>query len=208
LRNYLLRLGWSHGDDEIISSEQAIEWFDIGAVGRAPARFDFAKLDSLNGYYIRAAADDRLVALVAPRLEETLGRPLSEAEIGRLREALPELKLRPKTLVELAANARFLVMPRPIRPDGKAAKLLTPETRRLLAELLERLRTREWHPERLEHEIRGFADEKGIKLGSVAQPLRAALTGSLASPGIFFVMKVLGREESLGRIADAAAPPG
>src|SRR5690348_5298949 len=141
LRNYLLRLGWSHGDDEIISTEQAIEWFDIDAVGRAPARFDFAKLGNLNGHYIRAAGDDRLVALIAPRLEQMLGRRLTEIEVGRLREAMPELKLRPKTLVELAANARFLVASRPIPLDDKAAKLLTSETRRLLAELLARLRS-------------------------------------------------------------------
>jgi len=208
LRNYLLRLGWSHGDDEIISTEQAIEWFDIGAVGRAPARFDFAKLDNLNGHYIRAAEDERLVALIAPRLEKLVGRPLTDIELGRLREAMPELKLRPKTLSELAANARFLVAPRPIRLDDKAAKLLTPEARRLLADLIDRLRGGEWQPERLEDEIRAFADEKGTKLGSVAQPLRAVLTGSLASPGIFVVMKILGREESLGRIADAAGSAG
>jgi glutamyl-tRNA synthetase len=208
LRNYLLRLGWSHGDDEIISTEQAIEWFDIGAVGRAPARFDFAKLDNLNGHYIRAAEDERLVALVAPRLEKLVGKPLTDIELGRLREAMPELKLRPKTLTELAANARFLIAPRPIRLDDKAAKLLTPEARRLLADLIDRLRGAEWQPERLEDEIRAFADEKGTKLGSVAQPLRAVLTGSLASPGIFVVMKILGREESLGRIDDAAGSAG
>jgi glutamyl-tRNA synthetase len=210
LRNYLLRLGWSHGDDEIISTEQAIEWFDIGAVGRAPARFDFAKLDNLNGHYIRAAIDDWLVGRIAVDLERVLGRQLSEGEHGRLLKAMPELKLRPKTLVELAANASFLVAPRPIQPDDKAAKLLTPEARRLLGELLLRLKGAEWQPEWLEEEIRSFADERGIKLGSVAQPLRAALTGSVASPGIFIVMEILGRDETLGRIADAAerAPPG
>jgi glutamyl-tRNA synthetase len=208
LRNYLLRLGWSHGDDEIISTEQAVAWFDIGAVGRAPARFDFAKLDNLNGHYIRAAEDDRLAALVAPRLEEALGTPLTDIEFERLREAMPELRLRPKTLVELAANARFLVAPRPIRPDDKAERLLTSDARRLLADLLERLGGVEWRPEGLEAEIRAFAEQKGTKLGSIAQPLRAALTGSLASPGIFVVMKVLGREESLGRIADAAGSTG
>jgi glutamyl-tRNA synthetase len=207
LRNYLLRLGWSHGDDEIISTEQAIEWFDIDAVGRAPARFDFAKLDNLNGHYIRAADDERLVAQVTSRLEKLVA-PLTDIDLGRLREAMPELKLRPKTLVELAANARFLVAPRPIRPDDKAAKLLTPDARRLLAELLERLDGAEWQPERLEEEVRALADQLGTKLGSIAQPLRAALTGSLASPGIFVVMKILGREESLGRIADAAGAAG
>ena len=205
LRNYLLRLGWSHGDDEIITTEQAIEWFEIDAVGRAPARFDFAKLDNLNGHYIRVAGDDRLAALVAERLEKTLGHPLSETERGRLRRAMPELKLRPKTLVELTANARFLVAPRPIRPDEKAEKLLTSEARQLLAELLPGLDRAEWRREALESEIRSFAAQKGTKLGAVAQPLRAALTGSVASPGIFEVMQVLGRDETLGRIADAAA---
>src|SRR5205085_2866451 len=134
LRNYLLRLGWSHGDDEIISTEQAIEWFDIDAVGRAPARFDFAKLDNLNGHYIRAAEDERLVALIAPKLEKLVGKPLTDVELGRVREAMPELKLRPKTLAELAANARFLVAPRPIRLDEEAARLLTPDARRLLVD--------------------------------------------------------------------------
>ncbi|MGC2200872.1 MAG: glutamate--tRNA ligase [Stellaceae bacterium] len=204
LRNYLLRLGWSHGDDEIISTEEAIRWFDLNAVGRAPARFDFAKLDNLNGHYIRAAENTRLVEFVAERLEEPLGRPLSENERRRLLAAMPELKLRPKTLAELAANARFLVAPRPLQPDDKAARLLTPKARRLLSELLQRLRGVEWRPERLEQEIRVFADEKAEKLGSIAQPLRAALTGSTASPGIFVVMQVLGREESLARICDAA----
>src|SRR5713101_5627631 len=119
VRNYLLRLGGSHGDDEIISSEQAIAWFDIDAVGRAPARFDFAKLDNLNGHYIRVAEGGRLVTLVAEKLEKAFGRTLSETERTRLLQAMPELKLRPKTLVELAANARFLVTPRPIGPDEK-----------------------------------------------------------------------------------------
>jgi len=146
--------------------------------------------------------------LVAPRLAKLVGKPLADIELGRLREAMPELKLRPKTLVELAANAGFLVAPRPIRLDDKAAKLLTPDARQLLTDLLDRLRAPEWQPERLEDELRAFADQKGTKLGSVAQPLRAALTGSLASPGIFIVMKILGREESLGRIADAAGSVG
>jgi glutamyl-tRNA synthetase len=204
LRNYLLRLGWSHGDDEIISTEEAVAWFDLDAVGRAPARFDFAKLDNLNGHYIRAADDRRLAALLGERLEKTLGHPFSETEHGRLLEAMPELKLRPKTLVELAANARFLVAARPLQPDDKAARLLTPEARCILAELLEPLKDVEWRSETLEEKIRSFADERGVKLGSIAQPLRAALTGSAASPGIFMVMEVLGRQETLERIADAA----
>ncbi len=132
LRNYLLRLGWSHGDDEIISTEEAIQWFDLDAVGRAPARFDFAKLDNLNGHYIRAADNERLVALVAEWLERTLSQKLSDVRCDRLLRAMPELKLRPKTLAELAANAGFLVASRPIVPDAKAVKLLSPEARALL----------------------------------------------------------------------------
>jgi glutamyl-tRNA synthetase len=206
LRNYLLRLGWSHGDEEIISTDQAITWFDIDAVGRAPARFDFAKLDNLNAHYIRLAEDDRLVAMVAEQLEKNFGGSLSETERTRLERAMPELKLRPKTVAELAANARFLVTPRPIRPGEKAAKLLTEEARRLLGELAPRLDGVAWRADTLEERIREFAEEKAMKLGTVAQPLRAALTGSAASPGIFVVMEVLGREETLGRIADAVSP--
>jgi glutamyl-tRNA synthetase len=206
LRNYLLRLGWSHGDDEFIPTEEAIAWFDLDAVGRAPARFDFAKLDNLNGHYIRSADDARLVALVAGRLEQALGTPLTETGRDRLLRAMPELKLRPKTLAELAANARFLATPRPIPMDDKAARLLTPQARCLLAALAPALDPLGWHAVALEERVRSFAEEQGEKLGAVAQPLRAALTGSLASPGIFFVMEVLGREETLGRVADAAEP--
>jgi glutamyl-tRNA synthetase len=204
LRNYLLRLGWSHGDDEIISTDEAIRWFDLDAVGRAPARFDFAKLDNLNGHYIRSVDDARLVALVAERLEPELGQLLTEADRNRLLRAMPELKLRPKTLAELAANARFLVAKRPIHPEDKAAKLLTPEARRLLAALRAALDRSEWQPQSLEDRVRAFAAENKMQLAAVAQPLRAALTGSSASPGIFAVMEVLGRQETLDRIADAA----
>jgi glutamyl-tRNA synthetase len=207
VRNYLMRLGWSHGDDEIISTEQAIQWFDLDAVGRAPARFDFAKLDNLSGHYIRIAADERLSDLVAQRLEKILGQPLSGSHRARLLRAMPELKLRPKTLADLAANAVFLVKPRPIRADERASKLLTSETRRRLAALLQLLDRTAWQSAALEACIREFAAEHRINLASVAQPLRAALTGSTASPGIFEVMEVLGREETLGRIADAVNLP-
>jgi glutamyl-tRNA synthetase len=203
MRNYLLRLGWSHGDDEIISTEQAIGWFDLDAVGRAPARFDFARLDNLNGHYIRTAANERLSDLVADRLQKVLGKPLSESHRARLLRAMPELKMRPKTLAELAANSLFLVKPRPIGADEKAAKLPTPDAGNLLRALLQHLDRSAWHASALEECVREFAAKNGIKLGSVAQPLRAALTGSTASPGIFEVMAVLGREETLGRIADA-----
>jgi len=207
LRNYLLRLGWSHGDDEIISTEQAIEWFDLSGIGRAPAQFDFAKLDSINAHYIREADDARLLGLVAERLETEFGRPLSQTERERLLKAMPGLKPRAKTIVELAEKARFYVAPRPIHPAPDAAKLLSGEARQLLTALEDALADAEWEAAPLEQKLRDFATAKGVKLGTVAQPLRAALTGTTASPGIFEVMEVLGREEALGRIADAALEP-
>ena len=205
LRNYLVRLGWSHGDDEIISAEQAIEWFDLDGIGKAPAQFDFAKLDSINAHYIREADDARLLSLVAERLEAEFGRPLSAIERERLLNAMPGLKPRGKTIVELAEKARFYVAPRPIRPAPDAAKLLTGQARGLLYALEHDLAQAEWRAEPLEQKLRDFAVAKGVKLGSIAQPLRAALTGTTASPGIFEVMELLGRDETLGRIADAAA---
>jgi len=204
LRNYLLRLGWSHGDDEIISTEQAIEWFDLAGIHKSPAQFDFAKLDSVNAHYIREADDARLVELVATRLETELSHKLSDGDRDRLLRAMPALKPRAKTLVELAEKARFYVAPRPIHPAADAAKLLTPDARLLLGELSQGLGGVDWQVGALEARLRDFVGEKGIKLGAVAQPLRAALTGSLASPGIFEVMDVLGREETLARLADAA----
>jgi glutamyl-tRNA synthetase len=208
VRNYLLRLGWSHGDDEIITTEDAIRWFDIADVGRAAARFDQAKLDNINAHYIRAADDRRLVELAAERLERTLGRPLAEFERDRLMRASPGLKPRAKTIVELADKAAFYVAERPLRPGADAAKALTAEARARLGALaadLVRCDDEAWTIEALEARVRGFADADGVKLGAVAQPLRAALTGSLASPGLFEVMEVLGREECLGRIEDAVA---
>jgi glutamyl-tRNA synthetase len=207
VRNYLLRLGWSHGDDEIISTEDAIRWFDIADVGRAAARFDQAKLDSINGHYIRETGDDGLVALVAARLEQEFGRPLSPGDRDRLLKAMPGLKPRARTIVELADKARFYVAPRPIRPGPDGAKVLTPEARARLAALVANLGSVEWCATPLEAALRDFAERDGSKLGAVAQPLRAALTGSLASPGIFEVMEVLGRDETLARIADASEMP-
>jgi len=208
LRNYLVRLGWSHGDDEIISTEDAIRWFDIKDVGRAAARFDPAKLDNVNAHYIREADDARLLALVAERLEAQLGRTLSEVERERLFKAMPGLKPRAKTIVELADKAWFYVAPRPIQPTPDAAKLLKPEARHLLGELAAYLNEAEWQAGALEQRLRDFADSKNVKFGAVAQPLRAALTGSTASPGIFEVMEALGQDESLGRITDAAGGAG
>ena len=202
LRNYLLRLGWGHGDDEIISTEQAIKWFDLDGVGRGPSRFDFAKLDNLNGHYLRQTDDARLAREVAARLG-VAGDPAIEP---RLAAGMAGLKARAKTLKELADNARFYTLKRPLMPDDKARALLTPDASRVLKELRGALAAAPtWIGADLEAEARGFAEAKAIKLGQVAQPLRAALTGSTTSPPIFEVMQVLGREETLGRIDDAIA---
>jgi glutamyl-tRNA synthetase len=198
LRNYLLRLGWSHGDDEIISTEQAIEWFGLDGLGKSPARFDFAKLAALNGHYIRAAADDRLVDLVGPRLGG-----MDEVPALRLRQAMPELKSRAKTLSELADISKFLVAKRPLPIDPKAHRTLDGAARRALRELHTALATADWREATLETLARDYAAREGLKLGAVAQPLRVALTGSLASPPLFTMMAILGREECLGRIEDA-----
>src|SRR5712671_2239937 len=208
LRNYLLRLGWGHGDDEIIATAQAIEWFDIDAVGRAPARFDFAKLANLNEHYIHEAPDARLASLLAPRLAPTLGQPLDGPQQARLLAGIPGLKPRAKTLVELADNARFYVERRPIAIDDKARALLGEDARRLLADLVPALAGAGWSAPALEAVVRGFAEGRGLKLGAVAQPLRAALAGSTSSPPIFEVMAVLGRDETLARLRDAGAKEG
>jgi glutamyl-tRNA synthetase len=203
LFNYLLRLGWGHGDDEIISREQAIAWFDLGAVGKGPSRFDMKKLENLNGHYIREASDGRLAGLVAPRLEPLLGRPLSSGEIERLTIAMPELKPRARDVNELAEGAAFLFRTRPLDFDEKAELLLSGDAPRLLARVYAVLTALdEWSAEATEAAVRGVAETAGVKLGQVAQPLRAALTGRATSPGIFDVLVLLGREESLARIAE------
>ncbi len=201
LRNYLLRLGWSHGDEETISTEQAIAWFDLGAIGRSPSRFDFTKLDNLNGHYLRLADDGRLAEDVLKRL----GLADSPELADRLRRAMPGLKARAKTAKELAENAAFYAAVRPIPLADKAKALLTPEGRALLGKLAATLAALgDWTAQGLEAAVRSFVETENVKLGQVAQPLRAALTGSATSPGIFDVMEVLGRTESLGRIADIA----
>lgn len=205
LRNYLLRLGWGHGDDEIISTEQAIAWFDLDGCGQSPSRFDFAKLDNLNAHYLREADDARLTALLAPLLEQRLGKAVDVQGLARVQRGMPGLKARAKTLVELADNALFYVKARPVVPDEKAAKLLTADARGLLGRLAKIFAAEAtWEEKALEEAVRRFAEAESLGLGKVAQPLRAALTGSTTSPGIFEVMAVLGREEALGRLEDQA----
>jgi glutamyl-tRNA synthetase len=203
LSNYLLRLGWGHGDAEIISREEATRWFDLAGVGRSPSRFDTKKLENLNGHYIREASDGRLAGLVAPRIERALGKVLSNDDIALLTRAMPELKPRAKDLNELTEAASFLYRTRPLDMDEKAASLLQGQAADLLALLHAALASApEWTHEATEQAVRGVSETAGVKLGQVAQPLRAALTGRATSPGIFDVLVLLGRDESLARIAD------
>jgi glutamyl-tRNA synthetase len=200
--NYLLRLGWGHGDDEIISREQAIEWFDLAGVGKSPSRFDLKKLENLNGYYIREADDARLADLVAARLPLAI----DTTQLDLLRRTMPFLKPRAANLNELAEGSVFLFAVRPLPIDADAAPLLAGDAPALLSQLHTALDAAEsWDTEVLENAVRQVAEDAGVKLGQVAQPLRAALTGKRTSPGIFDVLAVLGRDESLGRIADRMA---
>ena len=200
--NYLLRLGWGHGDDEIISRDQAIEWFDLDGVGRSPSRFDMKKLENLNGHYIREADDDRLAELVTARLDFT---PTPEQQ-DLLRRSMASLKPRAANLVDLASGTAFLFAVRPLPIDEDAAPLLAGDAPALLARVHAALDAAEsWDTGVLEEAVRRVAEEAAVKLGQVAQPLRAALTGRRTSPGIFDVLDLLGREESLRRIADHMA---
>jgi glutamyl-tRNA synthetase len=208
LRNYLVRLGWSHGDQEIFSTEEMIAAFDLPQIGRAPARFDFAKLESLNGHYIRQSGDAELLEAIDRLLPHIAdGSALAAKLTPRLREqwltAMPSLKERAKTLLDLIDGAHFLLADRPIPLDDKANALLTAEAKALLHDVAAELAVVEpWGAETTEQAVRTFAEHKGAKLGAVAQPLRAALTGRTTSPGIFEVLAVLGKAESLARIAD------
>jgi glutamyl-tRNA synthetase len=203
LFNYLLRLGWGHGDEEIISREDAVRWFDLPQVGRSPARFDTRKLENLNGHYLRASDPHRLASLIDHIIEGTLGRGLDADDIDRIAEAMPHLTPRAKDLNELADGALFLFRPRPLEMDDKAAALLEGGARDLLALVHQALSSLEsWCGEATEQAVREVSESQGVKLGQVAQPLRAALTGRATSPGIFDVLVLLGREESLARIGD------
>jgi len=200
LFNYLLRLGWGHGDQEEFTRDEAIAAFDLDGVGRSPSRFDIKKLQNLNGHYIREADDARLAALVAKRLGK-------DVDIALLEQAMPALKPRAKDIDELAQGAAFLFAKRPLELTDKASALLTDDARSLLANVAVRLRSEEgWTISALEANLKSYAEELGLGLGKLAQPLRAALTGQTTSPGIFDVLALLGREESLARI-DAQALP-
>ena len=202
INNYLLRLGWAHGDEEIISREQAIEWFDLPAVGKSAARFDFAKLENLNGHYIRQAEDKRLADLAARHIGN-----VDDAGLALLTAGMPGLKERAKTIVQLAESAAFYLN-RPTFPleIPKAAKLLTGDAPALLGEAADFLEGyQDWAEDSLQEALRVWAEERELGLGKIAQPMRAALTGSNISPSIFEIMVVLGKDESLARIRAAVA---
>ncbi|MDE2562485.1 MAG: glutamate--tRNA ligase [Sphingomonadales bacterium] len=206
LFNYLLRLGWGHGDEEIIAREQAVEWFDIGHVGKSPSRFDLKKLQNLNGHYIREADDARLAKLVAPRLAALTAGFVPARDLALLEAAMPVLKVRAADLNELAAGATFLFAQRPLTLAEKAQGLLTDDAKALLSAVSERLAAQnDWTLDGLEATLKAMAEERGLGLGKLAQPLRAALTGQTTSPGIFDVLFLLGTDESLARIRDQAA---
>lgn len=202
LRNYLLRLGWSHGDDEIISDTQARAWFDLEHVGQSPSRFDFAKLENLNGHYIRESDNARLATLVMERLKAMHPFPFVPEAEARLLKGMDGLKQRAKTIQELAESSLFYVHPRPLPFTEQATKLLNPA---LISQLLPLLESEsDWKAATLEAKVKQFAEQQAIKLGAIAQPLRAALSGSHVSPGIFEVMEVLEKEETLSRLREFA----
>lgn len=211
LRNYLVRLGWSHGDQEIFTTQEMIDAFDLPAIGRSAARFDFAKLESLNGHYIRQSDDHSLVTLLEDLLKYIPQGPAIAAKFddsirAKLTQAMPGLKERAKTLIELLDNAGFIFADRPLALDPKAQAVLTPETRQLIGRLRAALEdVSPWTAATTEAAMRAFAEQAGLKLGAVAQPLRVALTGRTTSPGIFDVLAVLGRDECLSRLADQSA---
>jgi glutamyl-tRNA synthetase len=200
LCNYLLRLGWGHGDAEVLDRDEAIRLFDLDGVGRAPSRMDYARLTNLNGIYIRQADDDRLTGEVLGRLAHRDDLALSGHAAGRIRALMPELKQRAKTLIELADAAAFLARPLPLPMEPKAAAVLTPEARIMLRQVAGALASTDFSPPAIDMALRDFAASTGRKLGQIAQPLRAALTGSTASPGIDATLAALGREEALARI--------
>ena len=211
MRNYLVRLGWSHGDQEIFTTDEMVAAFDLAHIGRSPARFDFAKLENLNGHYIRNTADADLVAAlesVLPHIAggDELARKLTPRLRTQLASAMPGLKERAKTLVELFEASRFIWADRPLAINEQAKALLKPDAKATLAGLLVDLENlKVWEPTDIETAVRGYAERAGLKLGSVAQPLRASLTGKTTSPPIFDVLVVLGRDESLARVRDQVA---
>jgi glutamyl-tRNA synthetase len=201
LRNYLLRLGWAHGDEEIISTQQATQWFTLEGIGKSPSRFDFTKLENLNGHYIRESDDAMLAGLVLPIIAQQ--HPVTAQGRARVEKGMKGLKQRAKTVVELAANATIYTAQRPIALNDKACAALNEDGKAVLRALLpDYTALADWSEAATQDVAKRYAETHAVKLGNVAQPLRIALSGSTISPGVFDMMEVLGKEESLARISD------
>ena len=205
MRNYLARLGWSHGDDEFFTDEQAKSWFELSGIGKSPARFDFKKLENICGQHIAATEDAALLRELLSFLDATGQSKPDDTKTALLARAMPALKERAKTFPELLEKAAFALSDRPIEPDEKAAKSLDAESRGILNELTPHLQNASWSRDELEQILNQFAEEKGTKFGRLAGPLRAALAGRSVTPSVFDMMLVLGREETLARLTDAAS---
>jgi glutamyl-tRNA synthetase len=202
MRNYLARLGWSHGDDEFFTDSQAMEWFDLGGIGKSPARLDFKKLDHLTGLHMSAAENAALLHELQAYRAAKGATPFSDSQVALLQDAIPLVKDKAKGFDQLLEKAYFVLASRPIEQDEKAAKALDDVSRGILRELTPRLQTATWSRTELEESVSALAQEHGLGLGKLAQPLRAALAGRMTSPSVFDMMLVLGREESLARIQD------
>lgn len=204
LRNYLLRLGWSHGDDEMISTDQAIEWFSLKGIGKAPSRMDFAKLEHVNAHYIKESVNSHLLQLVLPQMEILMGAPLSIEARERVLKGIGGLKARAKTITQLAEGALFYAQARPIPIEDAAQKpLADAAAKQRLLEVHQALQAvEEWTEEQIDAALKAYVERAGVKFKDIGMPLRAALTGTLNAPGVGEVMTVLGKMESLSRIGD------
>lgn len=202
LRNYLARLGWSHGDNEVFTTDEALEWFDLDGIGRSPARLDFKKMEHINGAQIALTEDDEILADLDAFLQATKGPKLSAPQKDLLKKAMFCLKDRAKTLPDLLEKAQFVLSERPFTLDERAEKALDPVSRGILKELTPQLQTVSWEREPLERAVMEFAEARELKFGKLAGPLRAALSGRAVSPSVFDMMMVIGREETLARLTD------
>jgi glutamyl-tRNA synthetase len=208
MRNYLARLGWSHGDDVLFTDAQALEWFDLKGIGRSPARLDMKKLESVAGWHIARMEDAELMAEIARYLALTGQPALSQAQHDLMSAAMYCLKDRAKSLPDLLEKAQFALASRPIEPDEKAAAQLDPVSRGILSELTAHLQNASWTRDTLEATLTQAAEAHGLKFGKLAGPLRAALAGRSATPSVFDMMLVIGRDETIARLTDAASRDG
>lgn len=204
MRNYLARLGWSHGNDELFSTEQAIEWFSLKGIGKSPARLDFKKLDNVSAYHIKTATDEALFAELLSFIDFQPDLHFTDEKLKALKSALPALRERSKRLTDVLAKARFVLEERPLQLDEKATQALDDVSRRILKQLTYRLQNDSWTLDSLEASVKAFAEAENLKLGAIAQPLRAALAGTTASPSVFDMMVILGKKETLARLGDVA----